>query len=146
MRVLALDVGDNRIGTALSDPTGFLASPLTTITRSSEPEDIDSVLRLAQQNDVEAIVVGLPLSLSGRAGPQAKKVTGFTARLSERAAVPVKSVDERYSTAQAERLLRQAGAKPSEDRARVDAAAAAVILQSYLDSQKVPSDGRRDHL
>ena len=144
MRVLALDVGDKRIGIALSDPTRLLASPLTTITRRSEPEDIDSVLRLAKENTVEEIVVGLPLSLSGRAGPQARKVTGFTKRLSERAAVPVKSVDERYSTAQAERLLRQAGAKPSEDRARVDAAAAAVILQSYLDSGRAASPQGRD--
>ena len=144
MRVLALDVGGKRIGVALSDPTGLLASPLTTITRSSEPEDIDSVLRLVQENGVEEIVVGLPLSLSGRAGPQAKRVTGFTERLSERAAVPVKAEDERYSTAQAERLLRQAGAKPSEDRARVDAAAAAVILQSYLDSRRAASTPGQD--
>ena len=133
---MALDVGQKRIGVALGDPSGLIAFPITTISRTSESEDIESVLRLAADNDAKEIVVGLPLSLSGRVGPQAKRVTQFVTNLSRRAEVPVRSVDERYSTVEAERLMRQAGVEPSKDKARIDAAAAAVILQSYLDSQR----------
>jgi putative Holliday junction resolvase len=136
LRVLALDVGEKRIGVALGDPTGLLASPLTTISRTGESADVDEVLRLARQHEVSEIIVGLPLSMSGAVGPQAKLVSGFTDVLADRVDVPVKSVDERLSTVEAERLLRESGVKPSRDRARVDAAAAAVILQSYLDSKR----------
>ena len=141
MRVLALDVGEKRIGVALSDPTGLLASPLTTISSTSESRDIDAVLRLAVEHEVEEIIVGLPLSLSGRLGPQAKQVARFVGSLSKRADVEVKTLDERYSTAEAERLLRQAGVEPSRERARVDAAAAAVVLQAYLDSKRRAPQG-----
>ena len=133
---LALDVGERRIGLALSDPSGLLATPLTTIHRTQEAADIDEVLRLAEKHDVENIVVGLPLELSGRRGPQAGRVLAFTRALIDRTAVPVVTVDERYSTVEAERRLRDSGVKPSKDRARVDAAAAAVILESYLDAQR----------
>ena len=132
MRIICLDVGQKRIGVALSDPAGLIASPFGTITCVSESQDIDSVLRLAAENEAEEIVVGLPLSLSGHAGPQARQVARFTNSLSRRATVPVRSLDERYSTIQAEKLLRESGVKRT--RERVDAAAAAVVLQSYLDS------------
>ena len=136
MRVLALDVGSKRIGVAVSDPTGLIATPLTTISRSGGPEDVEEVLRLTSSHQAVEILVGLPLSLSGRMGPQAESVAQFTRELSERSPVQVKSVDERFSSVQAERLLRQSGKQPSRARALVDAAAAAVILQSYLDSQR----------
>ena len=136
MRVLALDVGQKRIGVALCDPDGLLAFPLATIDRTAEFEDIDAILGLASKNEVGAILVGLPVSLSGRLGPQARQVVRFTKVLSARAEVTVSTLDERYSTVEAERLMREAGARPSKARARVDAAAAAVILQSYLDSVK----------
>ena len=139
MRVLALDVGDKRIGVALCDPEENLASPLTTVERTGESSDVDEVLRLADEHDAGEIVVGLPISLSGHRGTQARRVEGFARRLAERANIPVKSVDERLSTVQAERLLRESGIEPSRDRARVDAAAAAVILQSYLDSRRTSS-------
>lgn len=136
MRVLALDVGDRRIGVALSDPTGLLATPLTTVTRRNDDADFDEVLRLMAENEVGEIVVGMPLTLSGRKGPQAARVTAFADALGRKTEVPVFFVDERYSTVQAERSLRESGVEPSRERARVDAAAAAVILQSYLDSQR----------
>ena len=136
MRVLGLDVGDKRIGVALSDSTGFLASPLTTLQRRSPSVDIDEVLRIADEEEARKIVVGLPLSLSGDAGPQARRTAQFTEDLSNRAPVPVVSFDERYSTVEAERLLREAGVQPSKNKARVDAAAAAVILQGYLNSME----------
>ena len=76
----------------------------------------------------------MPFSLSGRLGPQAHSVAAFVKKLTDATALPIKTVDERYSSVEAERLLREIGVKPSRDRPRVDAAAAAVILQSYLDS------------
>lgn len=139
MRVIALDVGDRRIGVAMSDPTGLLASPLSTITRKGHGTDVDEVVDLAAQNDVAEILVGMPLSLSGRKGAQAARVTAFADELRSRTDLPVVFVDERYSTVQAERSLRELGVQPSRDRARVDAAAAAVILQSYLDSKRPPT-------
>ena len=136
MRTLGIDFGEARIGLALSDPSGLLATPLTTIHRTREAADIDEVLRLAEKHDVEKIVVGLPLELSGRRGPQAGRVLAFARALTGRTEIPVITVDERYSTVEAERLLREAGHKPSKSRARVDAMAATVVLQSYLDSRR----------
>ena len=144
MRVLALDVGDKRIGVASSDPTALIASPMTTITRRGEPSDVDEVLRLVQEHAADEIIVGLPVSMSGRMGAQAAKVAAFAKILAERAEISVKTFDERLSSAQAERMLKESGVKPSRSRARVDAAAAAVILQSYLDSRRAsPTRGAR---
>ena len=140
MRVLALDVGERRIGVALSDPTATLATPLTTLVRGEEPWDGAAVLRLIDEHGVEEIVVGLPIEMSGRLGPQARIVADFSRLLAERTSVPIRSVDERLSSVQAERLLRDAGVEPSRDKARVDAAAAAVILQAYLDSKRASTD------
>ena len=136
MRILALDIGERRIGVALSDPSGLLATPLTTIHRRHHTADVDEVLRLVDEHDAERVVVGLPLELSGRRGTQAGRVSAFVRAMAERTQVPVETVDERYSTVQAQRQLRESGVKPSRNRARVDAAAAAIILQSYLDSQR----------
>ncbi|MCI0438942.1 MAG: Holliday junction resolvase RuvX [Chloroflexi bacterium] len=136
---MALDVGDRRIGVALSDPLGVLATPLTTIQVRDDDSSIAEVLRLARENDVSEIVVGLPLSLSGRMGQQAKRAAYIARLLSERAEIPVRTVDERHSSAEAERLLRQSGIRPSENKARIDSAAAAIILQSYLDTRRTRS-------
>ncbi len=141
MRLLALDVGERRIGVAVSDSLGILASPLTTINRSSEERDSRAVLDLAAEHEVGGIVVGIPYSLSGERGPQALAVERFRDALAARAGVPVIDQDERYSTVEAERLLRETGVEPSRDRARVDAAAAAVVLQSYLDAGRVTGPG-----
>ena len=134
---MALDVGDRRIGVALSDPTGMLATPVTAIDRvAAKPSDIDEILRIAREQGAEAIIVGLPLSLSGAEGDQAKSVRAFISDLSARTGLPVDTVDERYSTVQARRMLHETGARRSRDRGRVDASAAAVILQAYLDAQR----------
>ncbi len=134
MRVLALDVGDRRIGLAVSDTLGLIASPIEAIERTSQDDDVERVLATAHENGVMEIVVGLPLTLAGEQGGQAKRVSAFRRALKRRAGVKVRSLDERYSTAEAERRMREAGLKPSRDRAKVDSAAAAVILQTYLDS------------
>ena len=131
MRALGLDVGDRRIGLALSDPTGMLASPYSVVERG--PSDIADILRVAEENEVSEIVVGLPLSMSGGSGAQAGKVRGFIRDLRSQTDLPIKTVDERLSTAQAQGMLRQSGRQRQRDRGQLDAAAAAVILQAYLD-------------
>ena len=141
MRILALDVGDRRIGVALSDPTGLLATPLTAVDRlDARPSEFDEILRLAQENEVESIVVGMPVTLSGRLGRQARQVRDFISELSDRTDLPIETVDERYSTVQAQRMLNESERRPSRNRNRerghLDASAAAVILQSYLDSKR----------
>lgn len=133
--VLALDVGDRRIGLAISDPTGMLASPLGTVERG--PSEIADILRVVEENRAGEIVVGLPITLSGESREQAGKVRRFVRDLSARTDLPIRTVDERLSTVQAQRMLRDAGGRRrSQDRGRIDSAAAAVILQAYLDSRR----------
>lgn len=134
MKALGLDVGERRIGLAVSDPLGMLASPVGFISRKSLERDCREVLRLAQERQVERIIVGMPLSQTGEMGPQAQRVQRFVEALREVSTVPVETWDERFSTFEAEEMLRRAGVKPSREKGRADAASAAVILQSYLDS------------
>ena len=136
LRVLALDVGDRRIGLAISDPTGLLASPFGAVDRG--PTDIDDIIQTAEQNGATEIVVGLPLTLAGQSGAQAGKVRGFIRDLRSRTDIAVRTVDERLSTVQAKRLLSELGPdrRRSRDRGRIDASAAAVILQAYLESRR----------
>ena len=131
MRVLGLDVGDARIGLALSDPTGMLASPFGFVERG--PSDLADILSVAEENEVAEIVVGLPLSMSGDSGVQAGKVRGFIRGLKSQTDLPIKTVDERLSTVQAQGMLRQSGRRRQRARGHLDAAAATVILQTYLD-------------
>ncbi len=132
--IIGLDVGDRRIGVAISDPEGRLAFPVTIIERRGEPADEEAILELARQREVTAIVVGIPRSLSGELGPQAEKVQAFVGSLARMALVPVVEWDERLSTVAAERAMREAGLKAGRRKARRDAVAAAFILQGYLDS------------
>ena len=136
LRVLGLDVGERRIGVALGDPTESIATPMTAIRRVALEDDLRAVVRLASEREAEAIVVGMPLSLDGRVGPQARLVEGFVRVLAKESPVPVHTQDERFSTVEAERLLRQAGHQPSRERGLRDSASAAVILQTYLDSRR----------
>ena len=137
MRSLALDVGDKRIGVALSDPGGILASPLTIITRSEDQQGIAAILDLINQHQVERVIVGMPYSMDGSLGRQAKKVEAFTQELSSRADVPVEFRDERLTTVSARRLKKEAGTKKSRQRLDYDAMAAALILQGYLDEGRM---------
>ena len=140
MRLLSLDVGDRRIGTALSDPLGITASPLPAIDRSRVRDAPAAVLTLAREHEVSGIVVGFPLTLSGEAAHQAAKVREFVRVLESQTELPVVAVDERFSTQQAERLLRSTGRRPrSRDKGALDSAAAAVILQTYLDAHSAES-------
>jgi putative Holliday junction resolvase len=131
-RVIALDVGERRIGVAVSDPSGTLATPHSVIHRRSKAQDFAAVARLVDELEAERVIVGLPLSLNGEMGPQAKRVTRYARALAETLDVPLEFHDERYSTITADELLAQRGGKR---RVPIDAAAAAVILQDYLKSQ-----------
>ncbi|MBI4302364.1 MAG: Holliday junction resolvase RuvX [Chloroflexi bacterium] len=133
MRVLALDVGDKRIGVALSDPQGLLASPMTVLER--EGSEVEAILDLVQRHEVEEIVVGMPRSLGGGFGYQAEKVRAFIQQLSSLAPVPIATWDEWLTTVAAERAMLEADAKRAKRRALRDAVAAALILQGYLDSR-----------
>jgi putative Holliday junction resolvase len=134
-RVLALDVGERRIGVAVSDPTGTVARPLTAIVRASRQADLDAIGQLVEQHEVERVVVGLPLSLDGTEGPQARKIRRYADRLAQAIAVPLELWDERYSTVTAEEILRSKRKRSRRGRGQVDATAAAVFLQTYLDAQ-----------
>jgi putative Holliday junction resolvase len=130
-RILGLDIGDSRIGVALSDPLGILASPLTIITRTDEEADIEAIMALVRQHQVERIIAGLPLSMDSSLGKQAEKVKAFVRALCRHTEVPVEFRDERLSTVSAKRLVQ--GVRKTHKQTRYDAMAAALILQAYLD-------------
>jgi putative Holliday junction resolvase len=130
---LAVDVGSVRVGVARSDPGGILASPLTVL-RSGR---LDELATLVASADAIEVIVGLPTSLSGREGAAAAAARGFAAELASRLApVPVRLVDERFTTTQAHDALRRGGKDSRARRDTVDAAAAAVLLQAALDTER----------
>jgi putative Holliday junction resolvase len=135
MRTLGLDVGDRRIGVALSDPGGILASPYTIINRQDEKQDIDAIIEIVSQQDVALIIVGLPRSMNGSIGRQAEKVKAFIKRLSSHTSVPLEFRDERLTTVSAKRRMGEAGTRKAGKKTRYDAVAAAIILQGYLDEK-----------
>ena len=126
------------MGIAISDPTGTLARPLRTLVRGSRDEDFAAIAGLVDEHDVGLVVVGCPLSLDGTEGPQAQRVARYADALAATLVVQVVLWDERYTTVEAHEILRRRRGKGGRRRARaadqVDAIAAAVILQSYLDS------------
>jgi putative Holliday junction resolvase len=137
VKVLALDVGDRRIGVAVSDPTGLIASPLTTIVRQAERKDHDAVSALVGEHSAELVVIGLPRTLQGEIGYQAQRVLRFGERLAQVVGVPVVYWDERHSTVDAERIVRARGKRGGRRQSgMIDDVAAAVILQFYLDSHR----------
>ncbi|HIE17542.1 MAG TPA: Holliday junction resolvase RuvX [Dehalococcoidia bacterium] len=137
MRTLGLDVGDKRIGVAISDPDEILASPLITVPREDDDRAIDAIVKLVDRYEVKRIVVGLPYSMDGGVSKQAASVMDFVGKLCRCTRTKIELRDERLSTVAAERLLTQAGARRVAVKSRRDAAAAAFVLQGYLDSLKV---------
>jgi putative Holliday junction resolvase len=137
MRVLGLDIGDRRIGVALSDPQGILASPLTVINRRDENLDLKAIKDIINKQQVGQVIVGLPLSLDGSLGQQAEKVEDFAQKLGGQVEIPVEYRDERLTTVLAERLVQASGGKKAKKAGR-DAQAAAIILQGYLDESYQP--------
>jgi len=135
MRVLAIDHGTKRMGIALSDETGTVATPLEFIPAEPFADFLTRLKDLIRDKQVEQILVGMPRNMDGSYGPAALKVKEFVAVLNETIAVPIKTWDERLTSAQANRLLIQAEVRRDKRKERVDAAAAAILLQSYLDSR-----------
>lgn len=138
-RTLGLDVGERRIGLAISDDGGLLATPYNVIERKDQQKAIDEILRVVRDEEVNTLVVGVPLSLDGSVGPQAERTMAFYEALKAASPVPVETWDERFSSVEAAHLLREAGVSPSRHRGRLDASAAAVVLQAYLDSHRPPT-------
>jgi len=134
-RILGMDIGDQRIGLALSDSAGILASPLTIIERTSDEQAVEAILKIVSERKVERIIVGLPLSLGGDIGHQAKKVQSFTEALQQNTTVPVEYRDERLTTVTAIRLKQEASTRKLNRKTRYDAMAAAIILQEYLNEK-----------
>jgi putative holliday junction resolvase len=139
-RVLALDLGDVRIGVAISDPDRRLAVPLGTVEVGRPPGEMRAVADLVARNDVTLVVVGEPLSLDGTRRARASHAGSFAEALRAFVEVPVVLHDERLSTVEAERALREAGVTGPRRRRVVDASAAQVILQGWLDVQRGTSD------
>jgi putative Holliday junction resolvase len=133
MRILAIDPGERRLGIAVSDPTGFIAVPLEVIERAGWTKDLARLRHLVEIYQVTEFVVGRPHTAAGTVGPQAKTAARFAERLRAAINLPVAEVDERYTTAAAERSLREGGARRQTRRGRRDAVAAALILQPLLD-------------
>jgi putative Holliday junction resolvase len=136
-RRLGVDVGTVRVGVALSDPTGFLASPLETLRRAKDGSDLDHLAGLVVTHEVVEVVVGLPRHLSGASGASARDASAYAEALASRIGdVPVHLVDERLSTVTAAHHLRTGGISARHQRSVIDQAAAVVILQSHLDGRR----------
>ncbi len=143
-RVLALDLGEKRIGVAISDEGWMLARSLTVLKRRSRQQDFERISRIVGEQDVSLVVVGLPLLASGQEGDKAAWVRDYSDDLQKHLALPVQFWDESYTTVRAEASLRERGIRGKRRRMRVDAAAAAFILQSYLDARPSRQLGKRE--
>src|SRR3954451_16938731 len=136
-RVLGIDVGTVRVGVALSDPTGTIASPLETLKRAKDGSDLDRLAALVVEHEVTEVVVGDPRHLSGASGASARDADPSASELAGRTGdVPVLLIDERLSTVTATSHLRESGRSSREQRSVIDQAAAVVILQHFLDSRR----------
>lgn len=136
MRVLALDIGEKRIGLAVSDPSGSVATPLKVLATQSVLGDSRLLVNIAADYEVELVVVGLPLSLDGTEGKQAAEVRRIAAHLAKSLPIPFEFFDERLSSAAAKRAMTEAGVSDKAKRGSVDMVAASLFLQSYLDSRR----------
>jgi putative holliday junction resolvase len=136
-RVLALDLGKRRIGLALSDELGITAQGLETLERSNIREDLARLAQLASEKNVALILMGNPLHMSGHEGRQAEYARDFGERLREATGLPIEYRDERLTTVEAQRVLRQSGISIQKRAKAVDRLAAVILLESYLDSRRL---------
>jgi putative Holliday junction resolvase len=139
-RVMGVDVGTVRVGLAMSDPTGTLASPLETLQRAKDGSDLDRLVALVMEHEVTEVVVGEPVHLSGASGASAEDAGAYAQALADRIPdVPVQLIDERLSTVTAASHLREGGIDSRKQRSVIDQAAAVVILQQFLDGRRARS-------
>jgi putative holliday junction resolvase len=138
-RIMGLDVGDRRIGVAVSDPLGLTAQPVLTLVRTNRKQDLKSLQRLLRRHNCTAVVVGNPLYMSGDQSPQATKAQAFAQMLREETGLPIHLWDERLTTTEAHRHLHAAGRIASKHKPVVDQVAAVLILEGFLHAQKYSS-------
>jgi len=139
-RVLALDYGKRRIGLAVSDELGLTAQGLETFQRTRVRDDVEGLAKIAAEYGVSLIVMGDPLHMSGRQGRQSENVREFAARLEKRTGLPVRFWDERLTTAEAERVLKESGVSSRKRAQAVDRLAAVILLESYLEWRAIQTD------
>jgi putative Holliday junction resolvase len=135
MRTLGLDIGEKRIGVAVSDPSGSVATPLSVLDAREVAADIAALRRIVEAYEVQRLVVGLPLTMAGDEGPQAREVKRIASEISEHLGMAVAYQDERLTSSAAERAMSETGASSRARRGRVDMVAATLLLQAYLDAQ-----------
>ena len=143
-RILALDLGKKRIGLALSDPLGISAQGLHTLQRTTIRKDIAALETLAREHDVKLVLLGHPLNMSGAEGRQAVYTRDFAERLRERTGLTVRFWDERLTSKEAERVLKQSGISIEKRARAIDRLAAVILLASFLESGCVARDGMGD--
>ena len=134
--LLGLDVSDTRIGVALSDALGVAAHPLCTLTRKNRKVDLIAISDLISIHKVERVVIGLPISLDGSIGTQAEKIQKFAQRLEHVIDIPIEFQDERFTTAEAEDILRELNKDAKAQKELIDEVAAVLILNDYLNSDQ----------
>jgi putative Holliday junction resolvase len=138
-RVLAIDLGDRRMGLALSDPLGLTAQGLPTVERRNRREDMNYLKSLARKNAVSTIVLGNPLNMDGSQGRQSAEAVEFASKLRKHLNLEVRLWDERLTSVEANRLLREAGLGPEHRARSVDQVAAVLLLENFLETQKIAS-------
>ena len=138
-RVLAVDWGARRVGLAISDPTGLLATGLPTLTVTGRDDAVRRVAEVAREQEAGRIVVGLPLLMSGERGEAAEQAEAFAAALAEASALPLELLDERLTSALSTRRLHESGMRGAKARAKVDQGAAVALLETWLDRARLRS-------
>lgn len=136
MRALGLDIGATRVGVAVSDPAGIMASPVTVLDARRLAGDVRDLARLVEDYEAEVLVIGLPLTMGGSEGPQADDVRAEAERLAAAVGLPVEYQDERLSSAEARRAMHEAGMSDRQQRGSLDKVAAAIVLQGWLDARR----------
>lgn len=146
MRVLGVDLGRRRIGLAISDADGAFAFPLEAVASAGRGRDVKALARIAREREVEQIVVGLPLHMDGRSGPEAESARAFAVALARATGVEVDTLDERWTTVEAERALRATRTskqrRASRKRGELDSMAATIILRTWLERQRRAEERR----
>ncbi len=143
MRVLGLDLGERRIGLSISDPEATVATPAGVLERTGLARDLSALGALIREREVERVVVGLPIHMDGRLGPEAEAARRFAAALSEAVGVKVDLLDERWTSVEAERALRESGVRRSKRRESIDSVAATILLRTYLARRAAPDAAER---
>lgn len=139
-RLLGMDYGQRRIGLALSDPTGTIASAHSVVEYDHEREALEQIAEVCRTHDVEAVVLGLPINMDGSEGGSAAAVRSFSVKLEKRVELPVRFWDERLSTRSAEAVLIEAGTSRQKRKGLVDKVSAQIMLQNYLDAKSPPTE------